>query len=665
MHTSSSSSSPSDAPGSGSVGQRFYSSRRFSTSSLATVDTYHTSLPQYSATVHPDQAWCPPSFPDSRVLVEDHLDATSPPPFTPTPSARPFLAHPTAASTSTKPRRHSYINPRYSTIPPSLVENPGLRPNGYEFDYIFPIRSHKPWATLHLFTRGSIPGNPHPSDRRPKTPSFWGNELLAGMVELDLEVPQSIQEINIKGKVVTGSLEGSSYTFFNHDHVVWTKPPKDHDASERQDGKLFGECKYPFSFPFPTHVDLSTRAAVVRPDPAVGASEQASVPETSSSSSLLDKGKKKSRPWSINFNLFSSPLGDNNAGTLSRKKRNRLSNLPQQMINSTDEQGTATFVCPIPQSFAEGSVMASVDYELAVHIVHSRFRPDSKIKTNISYVPTLMPPPASSKRQQAYQAAAALPGPMADPDGWLELPKVVVKGFFGEVDARHVEIDCMLHLAQPFSYTRGTVIPCYLTLTSQDSQALKALSKPKAPYLRLVRRIRHMTLPGANGTSLIQDPRGISPVQGTSSFGMVPSIQGILPPTIGDTGKGAEMKTAVHEIAVANWWLPPKDVPQQTHIRHLEGEIHLSEDLQPSCACTIFSIEYFVELLPLRSGIFEVDPVPGGKGLAKKQVISSHPIDIATLYRPDGPLPVAFTEAPKSKVRSLTVDTIYEQFDEY
>ncbi|KAJ3508135.1 hypothetical protein NLJ89_g5916 [Agrocybe chaxingu] len=474
------------------------------------------------------------------------------------------------------------------------------------------------------------------------------------MVELDLEVPQSIQGINIsvKGRIVTGSLEGSSYTFFNHDHVVWTKSPNDHDASGKQDGKLFGECKYPFSFPFPTHVDLSTRAAVIRADPAVGPSEQANVPDASSSPSPPDKGKtKKPRPWSINFHLFSSLSGDNNFGTVSRKKRNRMSSLPQQMISSIDEQGTAPFVCPIPQSFAEGSVTASVDYELAVHIVHSRFRPDSKIKTNISYVPTLMPPPASSKRQQAYQAAAVLPGPVADPDGWLTLPKVAVKGFFGEIDARHVEIDCKLHLAQPLSYTRGTVVPCYLTLTSQDSQALKALSKPKAPYLRLVRRICHMTLPGADGTSLIQDPRG--------------SIQGALPPATGDTGKGAEMKTAVHEIAVANWWLPPKDIPQQTHIRHLEGEIHLSEDLQPSCACTIFSVEYFVELLPLRSSVFEVDPVPGGKGLAKKQIVSSHPIDIATLYRPDGPLPVAFTQAPKSKVRSLTVDSIHEQFDDY
>jgi len=63
-------------------------------------------------------------------------------------------------------------------------------------------------------------------------------------------------------------------------------------------------------------------------------------------------------------------------------------------------------------------------------------------------------------------------------------------------------------------------------------------------------------------------------------------------------GESTDLKTVSHEASIAVWWTPAKDVSQGTFLRHLEGEIHLSADLQPSCACEIFRVEasrFFIE----------------------------------------------------------------------
>jgi hypothetical protein len=54
------------------------------------------------------------------------------------------------------------------------------------------------------------------------------------------------------------------------------------------------------------------------------------------------------------------------------------------------------------------------------------------------------------------------------------------------------------------------------------------------------------------------------------------------------TGK---MKVTNHEVGRAHWWLPSKDVVQSRNVRHLEGEIHLSPSLQPSCDLKHFQVE--------------------------------------------------------------------------
>jgi hypothetical protein len=53
----------------------------------------------------------------------------------------------------------------------------------------------------------------------------------------------------------------------------------------------------------------------------------------------------------------------------------------------------------------------------------------------------------------------------------------------------------------------------------------------------------------------------------------------------------SDMKLVTHEVGRAKWWIPSKDAVQGPNVRHLEGEIHLSPDLQPSCDFQFFQIE--------------------------------------------------------------------------
>ncbi len=128
------------------------------------------------------------------------------------------------------------------------------------------------------------------------------------------------------------------------------------------------------------------------------------------------------------------------------------------------------------------------------------------------------------------------------------------------------------------SYTRGSVIPCFLTLTSEDAEALQHLSTPKIQAVKLLRRLHHYFVPE------YQDP-----FEESQAYSSLPVA--FFNPGAAPLGKNTDLKIINHDVATAVWWLPSKDIRQETHIRHLEGEIHLSADLQPSCGCVIFSIE--------------------------------------------------------------------------
>jgi len=159
--------------------------RRFSNASTLTVSTVNTALPVYSidSSESPEDEvrWPSESGRDGSYASSTFEEQSTP------------GLHPTLA-----PPRYSYLNPRRSillTWAPSS-EVPGIESsNG--FRYSFPIKANKTWATLHLDTRDAIPGNPAPSASQPKVPRFWGCEPIAGVLDLDLDNPHSINEINL------------------------------------------------------------------------------------------------------------------------------------------------------------------------------------------------------------------------------------------------------------------------------------------------------------------------------------------------------------------------------------------------------------------------------------------------------------------------------------
>ncbi|KDR78623.1 hypothetical protein GALMADRAFT_118051, partial [Galerina marginata CBS 339.88] len=327
------------------------------------------------------------------------------------------------------------------------------------------------------------------------------------MVELDLESSQTIQQISItlRGKIVTGSLVSEAQTFLEYKNILWHKsmgdPPSSSTPSvankgKKTLGKFLGAYQFPFSFPFPTCVNIASYEA--------------------------------------------------------------------------------NLICPAPQSFMEHGITASVRYELVADIVHGFLKPDSRcvqiytanltnvsarITTNVSYLPCISSSLPSAKRIVAQENDVLAPGPLSDPDGWFALSSSVFKGQLkGAGSAREVTIDHAL------SYTRGTFIPCYLRLSSEDSDALNTLSAPNALSVRLVRRLRHFLPYGGDA---------VSAGAGVTS----------------DTVLSGMFTTVISEMAEAVWWVPPKDVPQEPYTRYLEGEIHLSRGLEPSSTCPLFQIE--------------------------------------------------------------------------
>ncbi|TFK44167.1 hypothetical protein BDQ12DRAFT_640627 [Crucibulum laeve] len=263
---------------------------------------------------------------------------------------------------------------------------------------------------------------------------------------------------------------------------------------------------------------------------------------------------------------------------------------------------------PTPQTFLERGTGVSVQYELILRISHGMLRPDSLSKTKVIYVPEITPEPLSIAHQATYRDRGVLPGPAADPAGWSTLDPAVVHGLL--LNERKTTLECALSLANPVCYTRGTVIPCYLTISGTDSQSLDFLASPRAIDVRLKRTIK-----------FFEDPK---------------------------RQDGA--KEEVEQVANAVWWIPPKDVPQETNTRRLQGEIHLPKDLPATCGFMLFFIEYAVELFPFVSPtIFSPDKTD--------EVVISYPVVVATFHG-TGPEPVPFTEPPRRKNKAAEVTDV-------
>ncbi|KAJ6551252.1 hypothetical protein B0H19DRAFT_950840, partial [Mycena capillaripes] len=135
----------------------------------------------------------------------------------------------------------------------------------------------------------------------------------------------------------------------------------------------------------------------------------------------------------------------------------------------------------LPHSFADCFSRVSTEYYIVLYINRSKLRSDN---SHFGFFSMQYPSHSSRLRQLAYQNNTQLSGPYSDPEGWHALDPVQIRGkIFGE---RTVNAKCTVFLAKPLCYTRGTFIPCAMTIETEDSQAADVLvsMKSSAVYLQ-------------------------------------------------------------------------------------------------------------------------------------------------------------------------------------
>ncbi|KAF9478874.1 hypothetical protein BDN70DRAFT_933059 [Pholiota conissans] len=243
-----------------------------------------------------------------------------------------------------------------------------------------------------------------------------------------------------------------------------------------------------------------------------------------------------------------------------------------------------------PQTFNERTVRAGIHYEISVRIARGRFR----LSTQFGYIPTIKPPPFLPLRRLAYQEGTKLLGPHVDTEGWHSQDPVQVQGRI--FDNRPVNVACKLYISKPLSYTRGSVIPLYLHLESDDQEALDLLSSPKGIAVHLRRHV---------------------------NFGILEKKA---------NAKVISYQSTVEDSLPAVWWpsIEENNPPASDRRRYVNGELHLKVGLKPSSDMPLLHVEYFVVVLPFKTTGF----VHSGEDVLLKQ-----PVDIATIYAP-GPRPV-------------------------
>ena len=168
---------------------------RASAFSLGTINTV---LPDYNV-IDPNlnnSLQDPPVYNTSSSQLSPDIDSTTNEQSTPSRSSTSKPRSPSQYSptnlTLVEWRPNSPATP-FSALPGNIV----AQSEPYEFHYWYPIKSNSAWATLHLYTRDAVPGNPKPSKVQPKVPQVWSCDPVAGMVELDCTSLQTIHQIKV------------------------------------------------------------------------------------------------------------------------------------------------------------------------------------------------------------------------------------------------------------------------------------------------------------------------------------------------------------------------------------------------------------------------------------------------------------------------------------
>ena len=125
------------------------------------------------------------------------------------------------------------------------------------------------------------------------------------------------------------------------------------------------------------------------------------------------------------------------------------------------------------------------------------------------------------------------------------------------------------------------MILCFLTVSGEDETAVQLLSNQRAPTLRLLRCIQHPIVGEHARPPFAQHSAGLGMLGARYSLVQVGTVN--VP-----TGK---MTSVSHVVGRAQWWVPSESVVQHPNVRRLEGEIHLSQSLPPSCDFRSFRVQ--------------------------------------------------------------------------
>lgn len=255
--------------------------------------------------------------------------------------------------------------------------------------------------------------------------------------------------------------------------------------------------------------------------------------------------------------------------------------LPRK-VNVTNSHGD-TDCYPLPETFLERQMSASIQYDFTLLIGRGKLRTDNHIKTAFGYVPNSKPEQPPLLRQLAYQNGQPVPGPWTDTEGWHTLAPVNVRGVMH--NASVVDVEFALSIAKPLSYTRGSVIPCCLVVRANTPETLERFSTPSALSFCLRRLVSF-------SGDLLQPPSSMSMQEYSSDIG-----------------------------SAVIWWPTAGDFTN-SDTRHLQGEIKLPKDLRPTTTISHFRVSYQVAFQSFNVEQFRPE----------SRVSLSKPVEITTMY---------------------------------
>ncbi|KAJ3503321.1 hypothetical protein NMY22_g18289 [Coprinellus aureogranulatus] len=339
-------------------------------------------------------------------------------------------------------------------------------------------------------------------------PRFTSGQIIEGAVLLNLKRPQAVLSISVvlKGQMVTSSRSDGAHCFLEVVTPIWDNTM---DASSA----------------------------------------------SSTATSASAKGKLQGRyawPFSI---PFPTEFPDSFVSTDKRK-------------GQSQQEGRTMYPCP--QTICQRGINASIQYEMTLKMTTSGiFKPKHRVSATVLYVPIIRSPPLPPLRASAYACGSFLVGPEDDPTGWQPLPKFSVRvGFRGDATASACDIECEAYIANPTTYTRGSVIPCYLVCKTPDTSGyskalLQAVVSQNCISMTLMQSVEHH-----------QDPRVVA---GPATFSGTVKLP------------ASERTQHLEEGGSAVWWTPRKQhagegaalIEDGNLISELslEGEIHTDIEL--------------------------------------------------------------------------------------